>query len=85
MPDAPTSVSSTGNALTDGTGVSRLLASKVIKDAVADLLLSLPPIFIGLHITGLDGALAAPTAVAIGVGDAVIRWLYRGVLRWATS
>jgi len=75
----------TVSTLTDGTGISQLLASKIVKDFVADFLLALPPVFIGLSITDLNGALAAPAAVAIGVGDALIRVVYRSILKWATS
>ncbi len=82
MPEATQGVSGT---LTDGTGVSKLLASKVIKDLVADFLLSLPAVFVGLNIADLEGALAAPAAVGIAVGDAAIRWGYRAILRWTQS
>jgi len=80
-----TQVQQAGSTLTDGTGVSKLLASKVVKDLVADLLLSLPPVFVGLNIAGLDGVLAAPAAVGIALADAVIRWGYRALLRWSTT
>lgn len=71
--------------LTDGTGVSALLASKVVKDLVLDFLLSLPVVFVGLNIADLNGALAAPVAVGIAVGDAALRVLYRAAIRWAQS
>lgn len=84
----PTPVPQTGGVtgvLTDGTGVSKLLGSKVLKDLVLDFLLSVPVAFIGLEIADLNGALAAPIAVGLAIGDAAIRVLYRGALRWAQS
>lgn len=80
-----TAVQSAASTLTDGTGVSKLLGSKVIKDLVLDFLLSLPPVLIGLNVADLNGALAAPVAVGIAVADAGIRVVYRGALRWAQS
>lgn len=71
--------------LTDGSGVSKLLASKVVKDLVLDFLLSLPAALLVINVTSLDAALAAPAAVAIAVGDSLIRVIYRGALRWAQS
>ncbi len=71
--------------LTDGTGVSQILASKFVKDLVADILLALPPALIAINVLSLEQALLAPVAVAFAVGDAVIRWLYRAALRWTQS
>jgi ABC-type antimicrobial peptide transport system permease subunit len=72
-------------ALTDGTGVSSLTVPKVIKDAIADALLSLPGALIAINVTGLEQALAAPLVVAVAVGDVLIRVLYRTVLKWAQT
>jgi ABC-type antimicrobial peptide transport system permease subunit len=71
--------------LTDGTGVSRLFASKVVKDLVLDALLSVPVSLVAIGIGGLDAAVAAPVAVAFAVGDSLIRVLYRAALRWAQT
>lgn len=71
--------------LTDGTGVSQLLGSKVIKDLVLDALLSIPASLAVINIGGLEAALAAPIAVAIAVADSLVRVIYRAALRWAQS
>jgi ABC-type antimicrobial peptide transport system permease subunit len=78
-------VTGTSGALTDGTGVSSLTVPKIIKDAIADALLSLPGALIAINVTGLDQALAAPLVVAVAVGDVIIRVLYRTVLKWAQT
>ena len=80
MPDT-----SAGATLTDGTGVSRLTSSKVVKDLVADILLSAAAALVAVNVVSLDGAVAQPTIAAFAVGGAVIRAFYRAALRWATS
>ena len=76
---------STGNVLTDGTGISRFTSSKVIKDLVADFLLTASAALIAVNVTDLGGAIAQSTVVYTAVGGALIRVLYRAVLKWATS
>jgi len=80
-----TAVQATASVLTDGTGISKLLGSKILKDLVLDALLSLPVSLAAINITGLEGALAAPLVVGIAVSDALIRVIYRGALRYAQS
>lgn len=80
-----TAVQAAASTLTDGTGVSKLLGSKVVKDLILDALLSLPVSIAAINITGLESALAAPVAVAIAVGDSLIRVIYRAALRYAQS
>jgi hypothetical protein len=77
--------SSTGNALTDGTGISALTKSKLAKDLVADFLLTATAALVAVQVTDLNGALAAPTVVWTAVGGALIRTVYRAVLKWATT
>lgn len=72
-------------ALTDGTGVSSLLGSKIIKDLVLDALLSIPVSLAAIQIGGLEAAIVAPVAVTIAVADSLVRVVYRGLLRWAQS
>lgn len=81
----PATTTGISGALTDGTGVSRLLGSKIIKDLVLDALLSVPVSLAAINIGGLDAALAAPLAVTIAVGDSFVRVIYRAALRWAQS
>jgi hypothetical protein len=72
-------------ALTDGTGVSPLTASKVIKDLVADFLLTAAAAIgagAAMEAFDLGAAIAAPDAVGVAVAGAAIRALYRAILRW---
>ena len=75
----------TVSALTDGTGVSSLARSKIVKDVVLDMLLSLPPALVAINVMSLEAAVVAPAAVAMAAGDAAIRVVYRALLRWAQS
>lgn len=76
---------STGNVLTDGTGISRLTSSKVVKDLVADFLLTASAALVAVNIMSVDAALAQPTVIATAVGGALIRVGYRALLKWATT
>lgn len=80
MPDT-----TTGAALTDGTGVSRLTGSKVLKDLVADFLLTASAALVAVNVIGVDQAIASPTVVGTAVGGALIRVVYRALLKWATT
>jgi ABC-type antimicrobial peptide transport system permease subunit len=77
--------STAASTLTDGTGVSKLLGSKVVKDFVLDALLSMPVSLAVINIGDLHAATAAPVAVAFAIGDGLIRVAYRAALRWAQS
>jgi hypothetical protein len=74
-----------GAALTDGTGISAITGSKVVKDFVADLLLSGAAALVAIQVTDVGSALAQPQVVAFAVIGATVRVVYRAVLRWATS
>jgi hypothetical protein len=76
---------SVGSALTDGTGVSSLTGSKVVKDFVADALLSGAAALVAIQVTDLGSALAQPQVVAFALAGALIRVAYRAVLKWATT
>ena len=80
MPDT-----SAGSVLTDGTGVSPITASKLVKDFVADFLLAAAAALATAQIIGLEGVVKAPETAAFAVGGALIRSVYRIALRWATS
>ncbi len=80
MPDT-----AVGQALTDGTGVSSFTVSKVIKDFVADVLLSGAAALVAVQIVDVGSAIAQPQVAAFAVAGAVIRALYRAVLKWATT
>jgi len=72
-------------ALTDGTGVSALTGSKLVKDVVLDFLLSAPAALVAANVLSLEAAILAPVVVAFGLGDVIIRVGYRAALRWAQS
>ncbi len=74
-----------GRALTDGTGVSAITGSKLLKDFVADFLLSASAALVTAGVMDLGGAVGAPQVAALAVAGAAIRAGYRIVLRWATS
>lgn len=75
-------------ALTDGTGVSSMTGSKVIKDIVLDFLLTAAAA-LGAGATfetfDIGTALSAPEAALIAIGGALIRTLFRAAVRWASS
>lgn len=75
----------TGNVLTDGTGISAFTSSKLIKDLVADFLLTASAALVAVNVTDLNGAVANQAVVVTAVGGALIRVLYRAVLKWATT
>lgn len=73
------------HALTDGTGISRLTSSKIVKDLVADFLLTSAAAIVAVNIVSIDAALAQPTVLATAIGGALIRVVYRALLKWATT
>lgn len=80
MPDT-----SVGGTLTDGTGVSAMTGTKLIKDFVADVLLSGAAALAAIQVVDIQQVAEQPTVVAFALGGAVIRAAYRVVLRWATT
>ena len=74
-----------GNALTDGTGVSNLTVSKLVKDFVADALMGIPPALLAAGVVGVPQDQVALMAAVVAIGGAVVGALYRGALKWATS
>lgn len=74
-----------GSVLTDGTGASPITLKKLVKDFIADFLITLSSGFAVVNVGNLQDALAAPQVVAIAVGSAAIAAGYRILLRWSTS
>lgn len=72
-------------ALTDGTGVSAITVTKVLKDFVADVLLSGAAALVAVQIVDVGAALATPQVAAFALAGALIRAAYRAALRWATT
>lgn len=81
----PATNTGVGGALTDGTGVSSITATKLIKDFVADFLLSAAAALATSSIMDLGAAVAAPDIAAFAIAGAAIRAGYRIVLKWATT
>lgn len=78
----------TGQALTDGTGVSDLTAKKLVKDFVADFLLTAAAAIATIplaNVFGIPTTSAELFVVGTAVIGAVFRAGYRAALRWATS
>jgi hypothetical protein len=73
------------SALTDGTGVSRITASKWLKDFVADALLSGAAALVAVQVVDVGAAVAQPQIVVFALAGALIRSAYRAALRWATT
>jgi len=73
------------DTLTDGTGVSAITSSKLVKDIVLDFLLALPPALLAVNVTDLSTAVASTGVVIFAVGDVFFRVGYRAALRWAQS
>jgi len=71
--------------LTDGTGISAFTGSKLVKDFVADFLMTGAAALVAVGVTSADTAVAAPAVVVTAVVGAAISALYRVLLRWATT
>ena len=76
---------SVSGTLTDQGGISAITASKLVKDFVADVLMTGAAALVAVNVTSVDAALATPAIVVTAVAGAVISAVYRVVLRWATS
>lgn len=73
------------SVLTDGTGVSAITLKKLVKDFVADFLLTGASAIAAANIFGIQDAVAAPEVAGFAIGGAAIRAGYRVILRWATT
>lgn len=71
-------------ALTDNTGVSKLSGKKLLKDFVADFLLTAGAA-LGIESFFFPQDEPAAVAVAFGVASALVKAGYRAALRWATT
>lgn len=74
--------------LTDGTGISPITGTKVVKDLVLDFLLSAAAALgAGATLDALDigSVIAAPEVAGLAVFGALVRTLFRAGLRWATT
>ena len=85
MGEEDTGVQKAADALTDGTGVSKLTAKKLIKDFITDALLSIPASLLMAGISGVPQDQAQLIIAVNAVALPVIGALYRAVLRWAQS
>jgi len=73
------------DGLTDGTGVSKLNAKKILKDAVLDFLLSLPPALVVVNIASIPTDQGAWMTAGLAFGNVAVKVVYRALLRWAQS
>lgn len=74
-----------GSVLTDGTGVSRFTSSKLLKDFVADFLMTATGALAAVNILSVDDAAAQPAVVLTAILGSLIRVGYRFALKWSTS
>lgn len=72
-------------ALTDGTGVSKLLKKKIVKDFVADFLLGAAAMMTVNNIAAIPTDVQGLTTAAGGIANALVHTIYRFALKWATS
>jgi hypothetical protein len=84
-PSIPLTQSAPVAVLTDGTGVSPFNWQKVLKDFVADALISGAAALASANILSVQSAVQGPQVAGFALAGAVIHALYRSVLRWATT
>lgn len=84
MPE-DTAVQSVKLTLTDGTGVSRLTQSKLIKDFVVDFLMTIPISLLAVNISSIPQDEAGLLAAFLGLGNALMGAGYRALLKWGQS
>lgn len=78
----------TTGALTDGTGVSPMTTTKIIKDLVFDFIVTaLSALGVGATADALDLGviIGAPEAAGVAIAGAAVRTLIRAALRWSSS
>lgn len=75
----------TADALSDGTGVSKLSAKKILKDAVLDFLLSVPPALVMVNVASIPTNDQAWFTAGLALGNVAVKVVYRAALRWAQS
>lgn len=80
MPDT-----AVGAVLTDGTGASAPTIQKLVKDFVADFLITASGGIGAANIFSVQDAVSAPTVAAFALGSALVAAGYRLALRWATT
>lgn len=82
---APEQTQTVATLLTNDNPVSKLTLRKILKDFVADALLSLPASLIMAGITGVPQDTAQLMILVNAVAMPVAGALYRATLRWAQS
>lgn len=88
MPDQTGTSTGVSGTLTDGTGVSAMTSSKVVKDLVFDFVVTaLAALGAGAGADALDLGviIGAPEAAGVAIAGALLRTLIRAVLRWSQS
>ena len=73
------------DGLTDGTGVSKMNAQKILKDAVLDFLLSVPAALVVVNIASIPLDAQGWMTAGIALGNVAVKVVYRAALRWAQS
>ena len=71
--------------LTDGTGIGSFTVPKVIKDFIADALLSAAAALAAAQVVAIPTDQQGTWTAAMAIGGAVIHAAYRAVLKWAQT
>ena len=71
--------------LTDGTGIGSFTAPKVVKDFIADALISAAAALGAAQVVAIPADTAQASIAAFAICGAVIHALYRAVLKWAQT
>ena len=72
-------------ALTDGTGIGRFTSAKVVKDFIADALLSAAAALAAAQVVAVPTDSQGAWTAAMAIAGAVIHAGYRAILKWAAT
>ena len=71
--------------LTDGSGISGFTASKLVKDFVADFLLTAAAALAAAQIAAIPTDVQGAAVVSTAIGTAFVKAIYRALLKWTAS
>ena len=74
-----------GARLTDGTGVSAFSVPKIVKDFIADALISAAAALAAINVVSIPTDKAQAYTATFAIGGAIIHAAYRTILRWAQT
>lgn len=77
--------SGVSGALTDGSGIGTFNLTKIVKDFIADALISAAAGLAAVNIVAIPTDKAQGVVAAYAIGGAIIHAAYRAVLKWAQT